>query len=80
MRKKPLLAFDELERALDLSAKLLGQPQLAAVGDRVDDNEHASAGEAVAKCEVSGRVYNTKQDRHIVQRALVLDVVVGEST
>jgi hypothetical protein len=29
MRKKPLLAFDELERALDLCAKLLGRQQLA---------------------------------------------------
>jgi hypothetical protein len=35
MRKKPLLAFDELERAHDLRAKLLGQLQLAANG--VDD-------------------------------------------
>ncbi len=30
MRKKPRLAFDELERALDLRAKLLGRLQLAA--------------------------------------------------
>jgi len=32
MRKKPLLALDELERAHDLRAKLLGRVQLA-VGD-----------------------------------------------
>ena len=32
MRKKPLLAFDELEGALDLRAKLLGRLQYA-VGD-----------------------------------------------
>jgi hypothetical protein len=34
MRKKTLLAFDELERAHDLRAKLLGRLQLA-VGDDV---------------------------------------------
>ncbi len=44
MRKKPLLAFDELERALDLRAKLLGQQQFAVGGD--DDK---SAGEAIRK-------------------------------
>jgi hypothetical protein len=33
MRKKPLVAFDELERTHDLRAKLLGRRQLAAVGD-----------------------------------------------
>ena len=32
MRKKPLLAFDELEHAHDLRAKLLGRRQLAADG------------------------------------------------
>jgi hypothetical protein len=33
MRKKPLLAFDELERVHDLRAKLLGRLQLAVGGD-----------------------------------------------
>jgi hypothetical protein len=42
MRKKPLLAFDELERAHDLRAKLLGRRQLA-IG--CDDDK--SAGEAI---------------------------------
>ena len=32
MRKNPILAFDELERALDLRAKLRGRLQFA-VGD-----------------------------------------------
>jgi hypothetical protein len=45
IHKKPLLAFDELERTLDLRAKLLGRQQLAA--DGVDDNQHAFAGEAI---------------------------------
>jgi hypothetical protein len=36
MREKPLLAFDELERAHDVSEKLLGRLQLAVDGD--DDN------------------------------------------
>ena len=36
MRKKTLLAFDELERAHDLRSKLHGRQQLAAIGD--DDN------------------------------------------
>ena len=39
MRKKPLVVFDELERALDVSTKLLGRRQLA-VG--VDDDKSAS--------------------------------------
>jgi hypothetical protein len=46
MRKKTLLVFDELERALDLLAKLLGRLQLA-VGD--DDDRHASASEAIGE-------------------------------
>ena len=33
IRKKPLLAFDELERELDLRAKLLGDSSVPAVGD-----------------------------------------------
>ncbi len=33
MRKKPLVAFDELERAHDLLAKFLGRLQLAVGGD-----------------------------------------------
>ena len=33
IHKKPLQAFDELERALDLRAKLLGRLQLAVGGD-----------------------------------------------
>jgi hypothetical protein len=33
MRKKTLLAFDELERAHDLRAKLLGRLQYAAGDD-----------------------------------------------
>jgi hypothetical protein len=33
MREKPLLAFDELERALDLRAKLLGRLQYAIVDE-----------------------------------------------
>jgi hypothetical protein len=33
MRKKPLVAFDVLERAHDLRAKLLGRLQLAVGGD-----------------------------------------------
>jgi hypothetical protein len=33
MRKKPLVAFDEFERAHDLRAKLLGRLQLAAGED-----------------------------------------------
>ena len=36
MRKKPLVAFDELERVHDWRAKLLGRQQFAAVGD--EDN------------------------------------------
>ena len=50
MRKKPLVAFDGLERAaaLDLRAKLLGRLQLAAVGGD-EDNEHAFADEVIAK-------------------------------
>ncbi len=54
MRKKTLLAFDDLERALDLRAKLLGRQQLATVGN--DDKRHASAGEAIGKCEMRGNV------------------------
>ena len=47
MRKKPLLAFDELERAHDLRAKLLGRRQYAV--DGVDENQHEFAGEAIAE-------------------------------
>jgi hypothetical protein len=47
MHKKPLVAFDELENAHDLRAKLLGRRQLAANG--VDDNCHACASEAIRK-------------------------------
>jgi hypothetical protein len=52
VRKKPVLAFDELERVHDLRAKLLGRRQLAA--DGVDDNCHACASEAIEKCETFG--------------------------
>ena len=52
MRKKPLLAFDELEHAHDVSVKLLGRLQLAVGGD--DDNWQASASEAIEKCETFG--------------------------
>ena len=47
MRKKTLLECEELERARDWLAKLLGRQQLAAVGDY--DNYHASVGEAIGK-------------------------------
>jgi hypothetical protein len=50
MRKKTLLAFEELERALDLRAKLLGRLQLA-----VDDDDDKSASEAIGERERSGR-------------------------
>jgi hypothetical protein len=46
MRKKPLVAFDELERVHDASVKLLGRLQYA-VGD--EGKWHASASEAIAK-------------------------------
>ena len=46
LRKKPLQAFDELERAHNLRAKLLGRQQYAG---GVDDKRHASASEAIAK-------------------------------
>ena len=46
MRKKPRFAFDELERALDLRAKLRGRLQLA-VGD--EGKRHASASEVISK-------------------------------
>jgi hypothetical protein len=52
MRKKPLLAFDELKRAHDLRAKLLGRLQYA-VGD--EGKKHGSAVEAIRKCENVGR-------------------------
>ncbi len=52
MRKNPLLAVDELERALDLRAKLLGRLQLAAADE---GKRHASAGEAIGKLENVGR-------------------------
>jgi hypothetical protein len=47
MRKKPLLAFEELKRAHDWCEKLLGRQQLAA--DGVDDDCHACAGEAIGE-------------------------------
>jgi hypothetical protein len=50
MREKTLLAFEELERALDLRAKLLGRLQLA-----VGDDDDKSAGEAIGERERSGR-------------------------
>ena len=47
MREKTLLVFEELKRAHDLRAKILGRRQYAA--DGVDDNEHAFAGEAIGE-------------------------------
>jgi hypothetical protein len=46
LRKKPRIGLDELERALDFSAKLRGRPQLA-VGD--EGERHASASEAIGE-------------------------------
>jgi hypothetical protein len=51
MRKKPLLAFDELERVHDWCEKLLGRQQYA-VGD--EGKYHASASKTIAKCENLG--------------------------
>jgi hypothetical protein len=45
--QKLLLECEELERARDWLAKLLGRQQLATVG--VDDNQHASAGDAIVE-------------------------------
>ena len=53
MRKKPLVAFDELERAHDVSAKLLGRLQYA-VGDEMKN--HGSTVEAIRKYENIGRL------------------------
>ena len=44
MRKKPLVSLEELERAHDLLAKLLGRRQCA-----VKDDTHGSAVEAIRK-------------------------------
>jgi hypothetical protein len=53
MRKKPLLATEEIERAAQyLRAKLLGRQQYA-VGDEV--KKHGSTVEAIRKCERSVR-------------------------
>ena len=52
LRKKPLVAFDELERAHNLRAKLLGRQQYA-VGD--EGYRHWSAVKAIRKCERSVR-------------------------
>ena len=53
MRKKPLLAIEEIERAAhDLRAKLLGRQQYA-VGD--EGKKHGSAVETIRKCERSVR-------------------------
>jgi hypothetical protein len=60
MLKKPLLAFDDIDRALDLRAKLLWRRQLVDVG--VNGNEHASAGEAI---ETNGKWESCC--RHFVQ-------------
>jgi hypothetical protein len=46
MRKNPLVVFDELERAHDVSAKLLGRLQYS-IGD--EGKSHGSAVEAVRK-------------------------------
>ncbi len=46
MRNQAFLAFDELERALDLRAKLLGRRQHAA-----GDDDDKSASEVIWKCE-----------------------------
>ncbi len=45
------VAFDELEWALDLRAKLLGRQQLAAVGDDDYRNRNESHESAVAAIE-----------------------------
>ena len=46
MRKKTLVVFKELKRALDLRAKLLGRLQLA---DGDEGERHASASEVIGK-------------------------------
>jgi hypothetical protein len=51
MRKKPLRAFDELERAHDLRAKLIGRLQYT-----VGDDDYKSASEAIVKRESDGRL------------------------
>ena len=48
MRKKPLVAFEELKRKHDWCEKLLGRQQLAA-GDEIKN--HSSAVEAIRNCE-----------------------------
>ena len=54
MRKKPLVAFDGIERAAhDLRAKLLGRLQYA-VGN--EGKKHGSTVEAIRKCENVGRL------------------------
>ena len=52
MRKKPLVAIEEIERAHDLRAKLLGRLQYA-VGN--EGKKHGSTVEAIGKCERSVR-------------------------
>jgi hypothetical protein len=47
MRKKTLVAFEELKRAHDWCEKLIERQQLAA--DGVDDNYLACAGEAIGE-------------------------------
>ena len=54
MRKKPLVAFDEIERAAhDFTAKLRGRLQYA-VGN--EGKKHGSTVEAIRKCENVGRL------------------------
>jgi hypothetical protein len=53
MRKKALVAFDELERAHDVRAKPRGRLQYAVEDE---GKKHGSAVEAIRKCENVGRL------------------------